>query len=72
VRSLEPREGAGADAVLSRAQAALRNGDVGGALSELDDLAPEGLAEMRGWMDLANSRVDALADIASLRANVND
>lgn len=71
-RSLEPRQGDDADAVLSRAEAALRNGDVAGALAELPALPPEGLAEMRPWMDLANSRIDALADIATLRANVND
>jgi hypothetical protein len=71
-RSLQPRQGDDADAVLSRAQAALRNGDIGGALAELQALPPEGLAKMRSWMDLANSRIDAMAEIATLRANVNE
>lgn len=65
VRSLEPQEGESTDAILSRAEAALRSGDVPTALSELDTLAPAPAAEMADWVGLARTRdavQTALAD----------
>ncbi|WP_461305669.1 COG4223 family protein, partial [Albidovulum sp.] len=66
-RSLTPRAGDDPDAVLSRAEAALRAGDLAMALSELEALPPEGRAKMAEWVARANRRleveraVDALA-----------
>ncbi|TFL16586.1 mitofilin family membrane protein [Jannaschia formosa] len=64
-RSLEPREGDDADAVLSRAEAAVRAGDIDAALAELEALPPEAQAAMAGWIDAARTRAaarDALPD----------
>jgi len=71
-RSLEPREGSDADAVLSRAQAALRNGDPNAALAEIEALPPAGMAQMQDWIDLARERVAAVAAIVALRARLNE
>lgn len=61
VRSLEPKEGTGPDAVLSRAEAALGAGDVAGTLDELKALSPAGRAKMAAWEAKAKTRVNALA-----------
>lgn len=66
-RSLTPREGDDPDAVLSRAEAALRGGDLPAALAELDALPDAGQAELSGWRAQAETRaaaLDALADLA--------
>jgi hypothetical protein len=65
-RSLEPREGGDPDAVLSRAEAALRAGDLPVALSELAALPEAGQAEMAGWIQAAQTRLQALAATQSL------
>jgi hypothetical protein len=59
-RSLEPREGSDPDAVLSRAEAAVRSGDLAAALSELSALPEAGQAEMAGWAQAARTRLAAL------------
>jgi hypothetical protein len=59
-RSLEPRDGGDPDAVLSRAEAALRAGDLTAALTELSALPEAGQAEMAGWAEAARTRLDAL------------
>ena len=70
-RSLSPQEGGGTDAILSRAEAALRNGDLAGALNELDGL-PEGpRAEMDGWISRARTREDAVAAAAEVSGSVD-
>jgi hypothetical protein len=56
LRSLAPREGDDPDAVLSRAEAALRGGDLGAAISELSQLPPAGQAVMAGWIERAQQR----------------
>ncbi|MEM9794918.1 MAG: mitofilin family membrane protein [Pseudomonadota bacterium] len=58
-RSVEPREGDDPDAILSRAEAALRASDLSGALTELDALPGEALDVMAGWIDRAETRLDA-------------
>jgi len=65
-RSLAPREGDDADAVLSRAEAAVRRGDLGAALAELDVLPAPAAAAMAGWIARARSRLDALAALDDL------
>lgn len=67
-RSLTPREGNDPDAVLSRAEAALGNADVAGALSELGQLPLEGQGAMSDWRAEAQRRVDAEAALAALEA----
>jgi hypothetical protein len=72
-RSIAPREGSDPDAVLSRAEAALRNGELATALSELEALPEVARTSMQGWLDAANARqaaedaANALAD--SLKSN---
>jgi hypothetical protein len=65
-RSLEPREGDDPDAVLSRAEAAVRSGDLDAALTELSALPDAGQAEMGGWIPSARIRLDALSAAQSL------
>ncbi|MFN4153857.1 MAG: COG4223 family protein [Paracoccaceae bacterium] len=69
-RSLTPREGTDPDAVLSRAEAAVRVGDLSQALAEVQGLPPEGLAEMSDWTNLARQRLDAVTAAAALSAAV--
>lgn len=59
-RSLEPREGADPDAVLSRAEAALRSGDLVACLDEVAALPEQGQAAMAGWTEQARVRLNAL------------
>jgi hypothetical protein len=66
-RSLAPREGDDADAVLSRAEAALRQGELGATLALLGELAPAVAAPFAQWKGMADSRLaaqQALADLA--------
>ncbi|MFQ5437887.1 MAG: COG4223 family protein [Paracoccaceae bacterium] len=60
-RSLEPHEGDDADAVLSRAQAALGHGDLPGAVALVRQLPDAGVNEMSDWLGLAETRLGALA-----------
>lgn len=55
-RSVEPREGTDPDAVLSRIEAAVRNGRLTDALAEAEILPPEGQAVMADWLDQARTR----------------
>ncbi|MDQ2090350.1 COG4223 family protein [Marimonas arenosa] len=70
-RSLEPREGDDADAVLSRAEAAVRDGRITDALAELDALPEPARAEMADWLSRARNRLDALAAAETLAAQLN-
>jgi hypothetical protein len=65
-RSVTPREGNDPDAVLSRAEAAVRNGDVAAALAEIEAL-PDGTKDpMQGWIADARVRADAEAAVQDL------
>jgi hypothetical protein len=66
VRSVAPREGDDADAVLSRAEAAVRAGDIDTALSELSGLAGAAKEEMQGWIATAQTRQDAVRAVDDL------
>ena len=61
VRSLSPREGDDPDAILSRAEADVRRGDLRGALDEIEALPPEGQNAMRPWTADAETRLAVLA-----------
>lgn len=66
LRSLTPREGDDPDAVLSRAEAALRDGGLAQTLEELAALPEAGQAAMSDWMALASARQAALDAAAAL------
>ncbi|AWD22037.1 COG4223 family protein [Fuscovulum blasticum] len=66
-RSLSPREGNDPDAVLSRAEGALRQGKVADALTELAALPPEGQAAMADWVALARDHLAATDALTTLK-----
>lgn len=70
-RSLEPKEGDDADAVLSRAEAALRQGDIATALTELDALPEAGQPAMADWRAEADTRKAALEAASALADELN-
>ncbi|MET4127766.1 hypothetical protein ACSSV6_000223 [Roseovarius sp. MBR-38] len=71
VRSLTPREGDDADAVLSRAESALSQGRISDALAEIEALPQGARAAMADWAAEAKSRADALAAAEALSAAMN-
>ena len=70
-RSLEPREGDDPDAVLSRAEAAVREGRLNDALAEIETLPEVGRAELSDWSAKAAGRLDALAATEALTQDIN-
>ena len=71
VRSTAPKEGAGPDAVLSRAEAAIKEGRVSDALAEIEALPEVARAEMTDWTARATQRADVLNAIATLSETYN-
>lgn len=69
-RSLSPREGEDPDAVLSRAEAAVADGDIAEALALLDQLPPEGRSALADWRQSAARRAEALAAADALAADL--
>lgn len=69
-RSVEPREGDGPDAVLSRAEAAVDAGDFAAAIAGVAALTPEAQAAMQPWVALAQQRLAAAEAVAALAASV--
>ncbi|MFC3568353.1 COG4223 family protein [Paracoccus simplex] len=67
-RSVEPREGDDPDAVLSRADAAVKAGDIKGALAEIGGLPQPGQDAMSDWTAKAGVWVEANAALAALAA----
>lgn len=67
-RSLTPQEGDGPDAVLSRAEARLGDGDLSAAVSELDALSDEGKAALGDWLEQARTRLSAIEAVDQLSA----
>jgi len=70
-RSLEPREGNDPDAVLSRTEAALREGRLSDALSEIEALPEEGRAELSDWANDVAQRAQAQNAAQSLNETWN-
>jgi len=70
-RSIEPREGDDPDAVLSRAEAAIKAGKVTEALSLINMLPDAGKAAMQSWISAASSRKDASAALSELTNSLN-
>lgn len=65
-RSVAPREGDDADAVLSRAGAAVMAGDLATAVREVGALTGAAQAEMAPWLARAEARLSAEAAIVAL------
>ncbi|MFO8127405.1 MAG: hypothetical protein R6T97_13180 [Yoonia sp.] len=72
VRSTTPQEGNSADAILSRAEAAVRNGRLNDALAEISALPEVVRAEMSDWVAQAEARVDAIAAVDILSTSLSD
>lgn len=70
-RSTEPREGTDADAVLSRSEAALREGRLEAALQELSALPDSSQALMADWRVMAESRLAVLQAVETLAQSLN-
>lgn len=71
VRSLEPQEGDGADAVLSRVGAAAKDGRLTDALAEIDTLPEAAKAALQDWADAAQMRLSALAAAETLAQQIS-
>lgn len=69
-RSVSPKEGDSADAVLSRAEAAAQDGDLATAIAELTGLSDVGQAAMAGWVMKAQQKQDVEAALDALRETV--
>ena len=69
-RSLTPQEGVSADAVLSRAQAAVSDGDIGAALLEIKTLTDVGQTALKEWSLAAESRIRVLDELVKLSDNL--
>lgn len=70
-RSLQPREGNDPDAVLSRAEASLAQGDLTAALSQVESLPEPGKAAMADWRNKAQRRLAAIAALSALTAQID-
>jgi len=71
LRSLQPREGNDPDAVLSRAEAALRDGRLADTLSELDALPESANAVLESWRSQAETRLATVAAAQDLAQTLN-
>lgn len=71
-RSVTPKDGDGVDAILSRAEAATRQGHLGNALAELNTLPEAAQAGMADWVSRAQARYDAIQAADALLAQLAD
>lgn len=71
MRSLVPREGDDPDAILSRAEAAVRDARIGDALSELDSLPEDARGALDDWVMRATQRQEALSAANALADRLN-
>lgn len=70
-RSVTPREGDDPDAVLSRAEAAAKTGDLATVLDEIQSLPDTSQAVLSDWAGRVAQRRDALAAAAALAQELN-
>ncbi|MDO5621206.1 MAG: hypothetical protein Q4G24_07030 [Paracoccus sp. (in: a-proteobacteria)] len=70
-RSVTPREGDDPDAVLSRAGAAVKAGDIAAAIAGIETLPDSAKATMSGWLDGARRYAQAQAALSGLSAPAN-
>ncbi len=66
-RSVTARDGTGPDAVLSRAEAALRGGDLEGAVAEVASLPEVAQPAMADWLAAAQATLRARAALSALQ-----
>ena|GEM_PF-365472 len=71
MRSLVPREGDGPDAILSRAEAALRDARIGEALTEVENLPEDARAALDDWVARTTQRQEALSAADALADRLN-
>ena len=69
-RSVVPREGMSADAILSRAEAAVKDDRLTDALSELEALDLTARNQMNDWISKAEERLAAVAYIDTIMAQI--
>ena len=69
-RSLEPREGNSPDAILSRAEAAIGQGDIDAALTQIAALPDAGQTPFASWVAQATQLQDAKTAAANLAAEI--
>ncbi|EBA14224.1 COG4223 family protein [Roseobacter sp. CCS2] len=72
VRSTTPQNGDSADAILSRAEDAVRTGRLSDALAEISALPEVARAEMSDWLGQAEARADAIAAVDMLSTSLSD
>ena len=65
-RTLVAHDGSDPDAILSRAEAAVQNGDLTAALTEIAGLSPDAQSAMADWAARADQRLKALDSVAVL------
>lgn len=70
-RSVSPREGSDPDAVLSRAEAALKDGRLNDTLAEIETLPQAAIEAMSEWVALAETRRNAQNAAESLAQSLN-
>ena len=70
-RSLTPREGDSVDAILSRAEARVAEGDLPAALAEFDSLPRASRSAMTDWVAKAEFRLAVLGAIDALAGGMN-
>ena len=70
-RSLSEQEGDSPDAILSRAEARLAEGDLEATLSEIDTLPQAGQDAMADWTERARTRLDAVQALESVSQTLN-
>ena len=68
LRSLSPKEGSSPDAILSRAQQAVRDNDLSVALTEISTLPDVGQAVMATWVAKAQTRLDVTNALSAMLA----
>lgn len=72
VRSTAPRDGDDADAILSRAESAVRTGRLSDALAEISALPEVARAAMSDWLAQAEIRASAVAAADTLSSTLSD
>ena len=70
-RSVTPKDGDDPDAILSRAQAALADGDIATTLTELKSLPQDAQPALADWEQAAQTRVSAVAAAHALGSSAN-
>ncbi|MBU2866760.1 COG4223 family protein [Pacificibacter marinus] len=68
LRSLTPKDGTSPDAILSRAEQALRDNDLQTALTEISTLPDVGQAVMADWVAIAQTRLDVANALSAMLA----